>query len=278
MTQEPSALNSNGEHPQQMALNMQHLRYSEAIELLQIGVKRYSELALLVSEAVSKADERARLESLKPPPAVDYMSLRSSFHRTLHSLDRLRPSQQFEHVWRLSSDLDSLVSQASASVNQNSTHKTVEEAFICLQKFASQIWHTDGKIYKGLTREDGCTLDAISEAMVNVGTLLKAKGGAKDAELKEKIEYWARGGETGCEDFSFPEVLRILWGTGEEKESDDKGMDEDDEEENAKKEVSHGVRSFAEIDNDDLIIQMLEKESAKRQRYSYQKAPRGYFQ
>ena len=87
MTQEPSASNSNGAQssdPPQIAINMQHLRYSETIELLQIGVKRYSEFALLVSEAVSKADERARLESLKPPPAVDYMYLRSSFHRTLH--------------------------------------------------------------------------------------------------------------------------------------------------------------------------------------------------
>jgi hypothetical protein len=135
------------------SMNMGNFSWSEAVELLEVGVKMSSEFALLVSDVISKAKERAHLESLLPPPAVNYMSLRTEFHDVLHSLDSLRPRQQYEHVWRLSSELEELVSSAWGSVNKNCTRETLEEAFICLQKFASQILHTDGEVEKGLTSD-----------------------------------------------------------------------------------------------------------------------------
>jgi hypothetical protein len=264
MAHNASTLNSTGNHssnPPQSSMNMQHLTHAEAIELLQIGAKRFPDFAVLVSMVVSKADERARLESLKPPPPVDYMSLRSAFHRTLHSLDRLRPSQQFEQLWRLSSELEPLIKQVGESVNQNSPRETVEAAFICLQKFASQTLNTDYEICKGLTRDGVCTLSDISEVMVKVGTLLKAKGGPVDKEIREKIEYLADGGEDGFEEYSFPEVLRIVWGEGEESESDEgNGSDEEgdgdeededeyEDEENAADAAPHGLkRSYTVMD------------------------------
>jgi hypothetical protein len=96
---------------------------------LEVGVKISSEFAILVACTISEASDRARVESLKPPPAVNYMSLRSAFHDVLHSLDGLRASQQYEHVWRLSSELEELVSSARESVNKNCTRETLEEAF-----------------------------------------------------------------------------------------------------------------------------------------------------
>jgi hypothetical protein len=189
---------------------------------LEVGVKISSEFAILVACTISEASDRARVESLKPPPAVNYMSLRSAFHDVLHSLDGLRASQQYEHVWRLSSELEELVSSARESVNKNCTRETLEEAFICLQKFASQILHTDGEIEKGLTGDGGGILDSISRAMVDVGTLLRDKGGPKDVEIKGKIEFWAQG-EYGYE-YKFPEVVRIVWGpaSAEEKNEGEK--------------------------------------------------------
>jgi hypothetical protein len=79
-----------------------------------------------------------------------------------------------------------------ASVNKNSPRETVHEASICLQKFASQIIHTDGEIYPGLTREVSCTLGNISDVMVDVRTLLKDKSGPKDPEIKGEIEVCPR--------------------------------------------------------------------------------------
>jgi hypothetical protein len=134
------------------------------------------------------------------------------------------------------------------SVNRNSPRETVEEAFICLQKFASQIGYAEAEIYKGVTRHKGSVLDLISEKMVAVGKLLKEKGGAKDRGLEDKIQFWADGGECGSVEFSFPEVLKIVWGSDEEGESDEEESDEDGEEENAADAVPHGLkRSFSEI-------------------------------
>ena len=113
--------------------------FSKAIELLQIAVKLSPELARLVSKATSKANERARLESLKPPPAVNYVSLQYEFDRIVHSIDNLRPRLQYDQVGCVSNELEPIINQVSESVNHNSTRKTVEAAFICLQTFVSDI-------------------------------------------------------------------------------------------------------------------------------------------
>src|SRR5271170_5426957 len=140
MMNDASALNNPaGQSSRQPSVDMGNLSGSEAIELLKVAVKMSPEFALVVYDAVSKANERARLESLKPPPVVHYRSLRSEFHEILHSLDDLRASQQYERVGQLLPGLEELVSQVWGSVNKNCTRETLEEAFICLQKFASQI-------------------------------------------------------------------------------------------------------------------------------------------
>jgi hypothetical protein len=65
--------------------------------------------------------------------------------------------------------------------------------------------YTDREICKALTRDVGCALDRISEAMVTVGTLLREKGGPRDREIRGKIEGWASDEEHF--EFSFPEVM-----------------------------------------------------------------------
>jgi hypothetical protein len=217
------------------SMNMENLSRSEAVELLDLGVKMSSEFALIVSDVISKANERARLESIKPPPAVNYVSLCSEFHDVLQSMDRHRRSRQFEHIGGLSEDLERLVSKAEGSINKNSTRDTLEEAFFCLQEFASAIYDLDGLICRG---DGGDILELISEAMVGVGMLLRDKGGLKDAELKEKIEIWADGGD--YEEYSFPEVFEILWGD-EENSIEDKRENEDTREKNDT-EASHGTK------------------------------------
>ena len=91
-------------------------------------------------------------------------------------MDRLRPGQQFDQVWP---ELDEYIESVEGSVNKNSPHETVEEEFLCLQQFASRLMYTDGEIYKALTRDVGCTLNRMGEAMVTVGTMLREKGMGK---------------------------------------------------------------------------------------------------
>lgn len=215
------------------SMNMGNLSRSEAVDLLEVGVKMSSEFALFVSDVISKANELARLESIKPPPTVNYMSLCSEFHDVLHSLNGLQRSRQFEQIGRLSGDLDRLVSKAEDSVNKNSTRETVEEAFFSLQEFASAIYDLDGLICRG---DGGDILELISEAMVGVGRLLRDKGGLEDVELKEKIETWADGGD--YEEYSFPEVFEILW--GEENSTADK--ENEDTRQKDGTEASHGTK------------------------------------
>jgi hypothetical protein len=93
----------------------------------------------------------------------------------------------------------------------------------------------------------GSVLDSISGTMVAVGTLLKEKGGPMNQELQGKIKFWADGGGCGSVAFSFPDVLKIVWGEDEEE-----GTDEDNVVGSAVNGVSHGVKSgFSEIDGDE---------------------------
>lgn len=177
------------------------MTYPDVIELLQIALQKYADFNPIVSEAIGKAKERALEESLKPPPRVDYKSLRSEFHRELHSMDRLRPSQQYTHAYRIAENLRPLISEASCSVNENSPREIVEEAMICLQKFAGQLGHImEYEVEKALLRGDSSLLIKISDSMLPVARILKGKGGSNDTELKEKImKYKVWDGTDGLE-------------------------------------------------------------------------------
>ena len=111
----------------------------------------------------------------------------------------------------MSDELEPIINQVSESVNHNSTRETVEAAFICLQTFVSDIFNTYGEVRKGLIMHGMCHLDIISEKMVDVGELLKAKGDPKDQGLKRKIEFYAGGGGDEFSEFSFPDVLSVVW-------------------------------------------------------------------
>src|ERR1700694_5779121 len=100
------------------------LSYKDLTQVIQDAMKRDPSLVPIVSDAINRA-------SLKPPPPVDYESLRSAFHRELHSLDRLRSSQQYEQSYRITSALDPMIDKVLKSVNENSPRKTVESAFLC---------------------------------------------------------------------------------------------------------------------------------------------------
>ena len=76
--------------------------------------------------------------------------------------------------------------------------------------------------------------------MVDVGTLLRDKGGPKDVEIKGKIELWARG-EYGYE-CKFPEVLRIVWGPASAEEKYKGEKVEEDGQKDSMKEVTQGQK------------------------------------
>jgi len=120
-----------------------------------------------------------------------------------------------------------MIEQVKDSVNQNSTRETIEEAFLCLQKFAGQITHADSYIHDQLTNDGGTTMDDICAAMKTVGALLRAKGGSKDVEIKEKII----GYKNEYPYTNFEDVLKTVWGESWEADDSESGEDEEEVEE-----------------------------------------------
>src|SRR5271170_7269217 len=248
MTDASITFESLAEQISKQSLNLQNLTRDDLIGLIQSGISRYPEFVILVSTAVLTADNRVPVESPTPPsagfstPAVVYKYLRINFDRTLHAVVRLRPTQHYERVGKLISELDELVATVAASVNENSPDQTVEDAFRCLQFFSSRVDDADQEIRKGFTGDWRCTMNKISKAMVGLAKLLREKGGPLDAEIEENLAFW--GDSDIYEEFSFPEVLEILKGLREdveaepdENDGEEEGEDEEEEEEEAEDEV-----------------------------------------
>jgi hypothetical protein len=206
--------------PSPKTLNITKLSHDEVLQLLEHAMQRDPNLTQIVQEAITRAEA-------KPPPSVDYKSLRSNFNYSLHSLDSLRTSQQYEQLHIICWEIHPMIEQVKDSVNQNSPRETIEEAFLCLQKFAGQVTHADSYIHDQLTDNGGTTMDDICAAMKTVGALLRAKGGSTDVEIKEKIiEYKKEYRYTKFED-----VLKTVWGENWEADDDESEEEEEEEEE-----------------------------------------------
>lgn len=220
-------------------LNFKNLTFAESTELLRLAIQKHPDLVPIVNAAIDQADQRALAKS-----QVDYKSMRSAFFRELHSMDKLRPSQQFTHAHRIYSTLQSFISEVGKSVMKISSREVMEEAFLCLQKFAGQLMHiTEGEIEKILIGEDDSLMIDISEAMLRIATLLKTKGGVKDPELQEKIKNLEELDDEDHSETVFGKVYDTLWGDENAQESgigskrgyDLVNSDEDDSQNNAKK-------------------------------------------
>ena len=66
MSHASRTLNSLAGQTPEHSLNLQNLTRDELIELIHQGVNRYPEFGIPLSAAVLTADNRVRLESLKP--------------------------------------------------------------------------------------------------------------------------------------------------------------------------------------------------------------------
>jgi hypothetical protein len=200
--------------PPNPSMNLARLSHTELKALLQLALEKHPDIGPSITEVIAQADARALAESLKPPPSVDYKSLRSSFHREAHSLDRLSSSQKYSQGYRLESELKECIQTVAYSVNENSLQQTVEEAFTCLQKFMGQLEHLDPYIAEQIVGEDGGLRRDIWLEMERMAKLLKSKGGATDLELKEKIMGYAKAYDD--REIAFKDVFQILWGDDDE--------------------------------------------------------------
>lgn len=210
------------------SLSLANLTCDELIELIQSGINKYPKFVALVSTAISNADARVHLASIKPLPAVNYERLHRKFRRKLHSLDRCGDFQQ-DDISELGSDLDKIIDEVESSVNKTSHLDTVEDAFICLKQFADEMPGVSRILYEDLVHHQGHVLDSIGYSMVEVGTLLREKGGPKGKgnNIKWEIERWAYGHEFDGAEFLFPQVLEAVWGK-DKKETKSNGKKSED--------------------------------------------------
>src|SRR5271170_1649672 len=112
----------------------------------------------------------------------------AKFCRKLHSFYRRNDFQQ-DNVRELQSDLDEIIGEVESSVNKSSGLDTIEDAFICLKQFADEMPVVRRILYEDLIH-DGHVVDSISHSMVEVGTLLRDKGGPKGKvnAIRQEIE------------------------------------------------------------------------------------------
>ena len=200
-------------------MSLHNLSKEELIELVQLAIKKYPGFAKNVDEAV-------QISATKPPPKVNYADLLYNFRVSLEMLDGLRPSQQFSQFGRIREKIDPIIQEVGKSVNKNSPLENVEIAFTCLCDFVFLILETDGEIYKRLASGD--CMDNVDEAMVEVGRLMKEKGGPTDSRLKGRIRELRNEFE-----FHFEDVMETIWGSDEDSEGfdeDSEGSDEDGDE------------------------------------------------
>jgi hypothetical protein len=200
-------------------MSVHDLSKEELIELVELAIKKYPGFAKNVDEAV-------QISATKPPPKVNYADLLYDFRVSLKMLDGLRPSQQFSQVGRIREKIDPIIEQVGKSVNGNSPLEDVESAFKCLCDFAFVILETNGEIYKRLASGD--CMENVDEGMVEVGRLMKEKGGPTDPSFKGMIRELKNDFEFHCED-----VMETIWGSDEDSEGfneDSEGADEDGDE------------------------------------------------
>jgi hypothetical protein len=196
-------------------INLARLSYSELRELLQSALEKHPDIGPSISEAIARVDARELAESQKAPPPVDYNSLRSTFYKEAHSMDPLESMLIYIHGHRLMEPLRECIQAVAESVNKNSPRKTIEEAFLCLENFVSQLQYLDPEVSEQLIPEDGGILNDICYEMQTVAELLKEKGGMEDLELEENIkeyikEYAEVTDNGGWVDFK--QVYNTLWG------------------------------------------------------------------
>lgn len=196
-------------------INLSRLSYFELTQLLQSALQKHPDIGPSISEAIARIDARELAESLKPPPAVNYNSLRSSFYKELHSMDRLKSSHKFSHAHRLAEPLQEFICEVSDSVNKNSPRETVEEAFVCLQKFIGQLEHLDHYVEEQLISEAINLRSDVCRHMHFVAKLLKEKGGTENLELQQKIKEYAKSYDDG-KYMDFKDVYNTLWGEDDE--------------------------------------------------------------
>jgi hypothetical protein len=200
------------------SLNLANLTRDELIQLIQSGINEHRKFVSLVSTAISNAHSRVHLTSLKPLPYVDHDALRRKFHRKLHSLDHSDDFQQ-DDVWELESALDDIIFDVESSVNKTSDLDTIEDAFVCLKHFVDEMFTVFRSLYEHLAQNQGHVLHSISDSMVEVGALLREKGGPTDKvnSIKWRIVGWANGDELDGDEFIFPQVFEAVWGDAEKE-------------------------------------------------------------
>jgi hypothetical protein len=147
----------------------------------------------------------------------------------LHSLDYSDDFQN-DDVDELQSALDEIIGEVECSVNKASDLETIENAFICLKKMADEMPMVFRLLYEELCENQGHVYDSISHSMVQVGTLLREKGGPKSKgvqNLESVIKSWARGEDFNGAEYLFPQVFEAVWGEIKEAKTSNGNREKD---------------------------------------------------
>ena len=220
----PSALIDLPPNLIQKSPNIDALSYDEVTELLQHALQQYPSFVPIVSEAIARANARKRglvpkVETIPTAPTVaprpiNYQRAASEFRRILHSLDNLGVVGRSKFTRTLDRELQETISKVSGSVNVVSPSHTVKEAYDCLCKLADHVWDTleDMKIH--FTNDIGCVMQVVCQELVNVGSILKDKGGISLADIKETALRNAGGSldEFPWSEDTFPWEFECSWG------------------------------------------------------------------
>jgi hypothetical protein len=207
-------------------ISLEHLSRDDLIQLVGHALQQYPDFSPIVQTAVTRASVR---------PKVDFALITAEFDDELHSLDDATDKKQFYGSEAILDHAYEMINKVAKSVDTNTPHEFVHEAFCCLEQFADSIANVNHESHVYELLEDDNTIAAVARAMKSVGKLLKAKGGTTDDTLKEKIWDYADVYPIN----GFDEVYVILWGEEdtELEDDDEEEAEEDDEEEEEEDQV-----------------------------------------
>jgi len=204
------------------AHNIDLLTRDDMAELLVLALGRHPDLYYAYKIAYAKADARALSEPEPPPPFINYPLARGSFYEELHAFDDVQNNQPQDFADRLLPTLNGWIDDVTASVNANSPDADVENAFVCLQKFAGQVGYAEPRIKEHFFAPYGSGLFVkISACMMKVGKMLRERDVVPNARtIGRNVSYIGHlyDESTGS---NFKEVNELVWPKERENQEND---------------------------------------------------------
>jgi hypothetical protein len=184
-------------------INLNRLLREELAELVQHALQRDPDFTPIVLTAVARASLR---------PDINFRKMALKFDKELHSLDEADYYREREGACYIIEEVEKMIEKVAKSVNEDTPHEYVEEAFCCLDEFVDSVASADENSQLYMELEESCIMGEVAEAMQVVGKLLKAKGGSTIDGMMQHIE------DNKIYSNGFEKVYEILWGDKDVKD------------------------------------------------------------